>query len=310
MDGDAAGGVEPRRYQRHTMLLCRLLTLRSAPHGSWQATTTMYVPEFVKNARVVVATKDEGLYLIDNSELQCASRAVAYRKSMDMDDRATHGPDYGSVVHGVLRNGWLEVQVRVEALRAVPWESAPDTTERRPKDALRDIELVEARNCALQAVTGGPPAVAASIVGAMRLKQGWEHLQRTSLRALMAIASAGFDGCEGVCLAGGVEAALEAMRRHTKAAELQVVAARLLAKVAQGGADFRAQVVRAGGLEAIAGALRKHAPGSVPSAVAAAEQAVAKAEGSTIGLPERFLHVMQPGQFAPAYPWRAPAYAA
>lgn len=71
----------------------------------------LFLPEFVEGTRVFVETEIPGQYRADNSQLQSSSHAVDYRNSKMFEDRfhTVDGVKWGSLVEGVLTDGWLEV---------------------------------------------------------------------------------------------------------------------------------------------------------------------------------------------------------
>jgi len=75
---------------------------------------TVYLPERVRGKQVIVCTKDAGRYRVDNSELKSTRDALSYRRSTRIDDLAEDVPAlrWGSVVEGVLQDGWLRVEVQ------------------------------------------------------------------------------------------------------------------------------------------------------------------------------------------------------
>jgi len=91
---------------------------------------TLYLPEHVKGKRVLIETENAN-YRIDNSELQSGATGLHYRMSMQLDDRAEPMALYGSIVQGILRDGWLEVQLIAPAVCSVPPKS-PLTALYRP----------------------------------------------------------------------------------------------------------------------------------------------------------------------------------
>merc|ERR1719223_47689 len=71
-----------------------------------------FLPEFVQGNCVLVEIGIVGNYLVDNSQLQAAAPRLGYRRSMRMEDRSsTPGPVWGSVVQGILRDGWLQADM-------------------------------------------------------------------------------------------------------------------------------------------------------------------------------------------------------
>ena len=80
-----------------------------APTGAETSQPALYLPEFVRNHRVLISTGLGGQFLVDSSKLQSTGPALGYRKSMRLDDMAETGVLYGSLVSGVLQNGWLKV---------------------------------------------------------------------------------------------------------------------------------------------------------------------------------------------------------
>lgn len=171
------------------------------------------------------------------------------------------------------------------------------------------VEFLGGIHRALHAPMPGPTREAVSIVRSMRTARGWEHRQLSSIRVLTTLARGGAEGCQSVFLAGGIRAALDAMRRHRASSDVQVEAAQFMALVAQCGGELREQVVQAGGLEALAAALKSHAPSSLQAAAALAEDAKAEAQGTTVGVPGRFLHAVRPmlaGRLASRFRLRVP----
>jgi len=96
---------------------------------------------------------------------------------------------------------------------------------------------------------------ATEVVGAMRACRGSRACQRMGCRVLRKLSATGESDVE---LAGGVAAAVEAMRLHPHAARVQMEAARLLAVVARSAQGARGRVAEAGALKMVALAMRSH----------------------------------------------------
>merc|ERR1719174_2643180 len=91
----------------------------------------LFLPQYVKGKCVIIETDDVGFYRIDNSELQSGATGLHYRMSTRFDDRAEPMADYGSIVQGVLCDGWLEVQLSTPLVCPAPPKS-PLTALYRP----------------------------------------------------------------------------------------------------------------------------------------------------------------------------------
>lgn len=107
------------------------VTEDEAPEGEEPAgeKVTMYMPEHVAGKRTIFPTEDEGVFRIDNSELESAAPALGYRKSMRDDDRAGDGlgAKWGTRATGVMEDGgsgeqdrWLRVEVDAASLSKAP----------------------------------------------------------------------------------------------------------------------------------------------------------------------------------------------
>lgn len=72
---------------------------------------TFYLPEHLHGKAVIVASASAGCYCIDNSELQADSEGLAYRNTKRLDDTEGFTAPWGAVVEGVLKDGWLQVQM-------------------------------------------------------------------------------------------------------------------------------------------------------------------------------------------------------
>jgi len=68
-----------------------------------------FLPEFIQGKRVIVPTKEEGKFLIDNSQLSSQKPGLAYRRTPSLDDRLDGVVAYGSIIQGQLEGGWLEL---------------------------------------------------------------------------------------------------------------------------------------------------------------------------------------------------------
>lgn len=69
-----------------------------------------FLPEFFKKKRVIVTTDNDDTFLVDNSELQSQSLGLPYYIHRDLraqDPRQGAYAAWGSVVEGVLENGWF-----------------------------------------------------------------------------------------------------------------------------------------------------------------------------------------------------------
>lgn len=74
--------------------------------------TKRFLPEFIRGKRVIMPTETQGLFRLDNSDLQSSLPGVQCRCSMAMDDKelgAMAMVRYGATIQGVLAHGWLEV---------------------------------------------------------------------------------------------------------------------------------------------------------------------------------------------------------
>jgi len=67
-----------------------------------------HLPEFVNGKRVLLATSQAGVFLVDNSELNADAPGIGYRNAPRMEDRAVKFVPWGSKVEGVLSDGWLK----------------------------------------------------------------------------------------------------------------------------------------------------------------------------------------------------------
>lgn len=79
-------------------------------------TRVLYLPEHMIGKRIVVETKDPGWYLVDGSQLP-SGHAIGYRNSRQPDDLSDACAEFGSIVNGLLENGWLEVHVLMQDLQ-------------------------------------------------------------------------------------------------------------------------------------------------------------------------------------------------
>jgi len=128
MDSSSVEAVRKRKCEADIPQQKSLRKCNTAGHEA--PIPTLYLPEHIKGKRVLVETEDVGLYRIDNSELQSGTTGLHYRMSTKLDDRAEPMAAYGSVVQGMLRDGWLEVQVKTPLVSAPPM--SPLTSLYRP----------------------------------------------------------------------------------------------------------------------------------------------------------------------------------
>jgi len=83
------------------------------PASSVDGHATCYLPEYVRGKRVILATEQDGKFMIDNSQLNSDMPGLAYRRSTSFDDRLDGVADgvatYGSVREGQLVDGWMKL---------------------------------------------------------------------------------------------------------------------------------------------------------------------------------------------------------
>jgi len=92
---------------------------------------TLYLPMFLREEPILVK-QGGGRWLLDNSTLKSKAAGVVYRKSTVMDDRTTQTATFGSIVHGVEVNGWIQVRCPMEP--SVEDRGSPTECTKRKED--------------------------------------------------------------------------------------------------------------------------------------------------------------------------------
>ena len=90
----------------------------SMPAVPWQTQDPVFLPEYFSGHRVIHVTQSERWFLIDDKKKLKDIGGLRYRPSRNLDESAEdlheHGANWGDLVEGELKDGWLKTTFYTE----------------------------------------------------------------------------------------------------------------------------------------------------------------------------------------------------